>query len=47
MEKREVIKAIWRGYEKHFEMPVSISTHGPRHSQGQRTWPSPCGGTVK
>lgn len=48
MEKKEkVIKAIWQGYKKHFELPGSISTLSPRHSQGQRTWPGPRGGTVK
>lgn len=33
--------------KKHFEMPLSIFTNGPRHSQGQRTWPGPSGGPVK
>lgn len=33
-------------FKKHFEMPVSIFTSSPRHSQGQRTGPGPSGGTV-
>lgn len=45
MEKRK--KSSWQEYKKHFEMPVSIFTNRPRHSQGQRTWPGSSGGTVK
>lgn len=44
-EKRK--SQVGKNVKKHFEMPVSIFTNRPRHSQGQRTWPGPSGGTVK
>ena len=37
---------VGKNIKKHFEMPGSIFTNCPRHSQGQRTQPGPSGGTV-
>lgn len=46
-KKEKSSELLGNDIKKHFEMPVSISIHGVRHSQGHRTWPGPCGGTVK